>query len=309
LAEPMTTRDDSHEFTSSRSLPTAYALSLRPKQWLKNVLVFAALVFSHQLTDSRAFAEVVVAFLCFCAASSAVYLLNDLRDRESDRLHPVKRFRPIASGKVPQGHAAGMSLALAFAALAVAFAISSYFAGLIAGYMLLNVLYSLYLKHEVIIDVFSISAGFVMRAAGGAVVLAVPISPWLYVCTVVLALFVGFGKRRHELMLLEDSAGGHRKNLDDYSAPLLDQFIVVTAGATIMAYSLYTFVADNLPENHLMMITIPFVLYGIFRYLYLVHERQEGGAPEQLILSDRPLLMSVFFWGVASVVIIYGPWA
>jgi len=305
----MTTRDDTQEFTSPRSLPTAYVLSLRPKQWLKNVLVFAALVFSHQLTDARAFAEVVVAFLCFCAASSAVYLLNDLRDRESDRLHPVKRFRPIASGEVPPLHAAGMSLALALAALAVAFGISSYFAGLIAGYMLLNVLYSLYLKHEVIIDVFSISAGFVMRAAGGAVVLAVPISPWLYVCTVVLALFVGFGKRRHELMLLEDSAGGHRKNLDDYSAPLLDQFIVVTAGATIMAYSLYTFVADNLPDNHLMMITIPFVLYGIFRYLYLVHERQEGGAPEHLILSDRPLLMSVFFWGVASVIIIYGPWA
>ena len=309
LAALMTTRDSAHDHPGSRSVPLAYLRSLRPKQWLKNVLVFAALVFSHQLTDARAFAEVVIAFLCFCAASSAVYVLNDLRDQESDRLHPVKRFRPIAAGEVPTTHAAGMSVVLAIVSLVVAFMISPYFAALIGGYMLLNILYSLYLKHEVIIDVFSISAGFVMRAAGGAVVLAVPISPWLYVCTIVLALFVGFGKRRHELQLLEERAGGHRRNLDDYSAQLLDQFIVVTAGATIMAYSLYTFVADNLPDNHLMMITIPFVLYGIFRYLFLVHERQEGGAPEQLILSDRPLLASVFLWGVTSVIIIYGPWA
>jgi 4-hydroxybenzoate polyprenyltransferase len=309
LAVPMTTRDGASVYSGSVSALQAYLRSLRPKQWLKNILVFAALVFSHQLTDVRAFAEVVVAFLCFCAASSAVYLLNDLKDQESDRLHPVKRFRPIASGQVPTVHAAGMSVVLAIVSLVIAFIVSPYFAALIGGYMLLNVLYSLYLKHEVIIDVFIISAGFVMRAAGGAIVLAVPISPWLYFCTVVLALFVGFGKRRHELQLLEDAASGHRRNLDDYSAPLLDQFIVVTAGATIMAYSLYTFVAENLPDNHLMMITIPFVLYGIFRYLYLVHERQEGGAPEQLILSDRPLLASVVLWGITSVFIIYGPWA
>ena len=287
----------------------AYVRSLRPKQWTKNVLVFAALVFSHNLNDASAFVEVVIAFFCFCAASSAVYVLNDLRDRESDRLHPVKRFRPIAAGQVPVSHASVMGLALAAFALGVGFSLAPMFAALLAGYMLLNIAYSLYLKHQVILDVFSISAGFVLRAAGGAVVLSVPISPWLYVCTVVLALFVGFGKRRNEIVLLEDGAGGHRKNLDEYSAPLLDQFIVVTAGATVMAYSLYTFVAENLPENHLMMSTIPFVLYGIFRYLYLVHQKQEGGAPEQVILTDRPLLGAVFFWGVLSVVILYGPWA
>jgi 4-hydroxybenzoate polyprenyltransferase len=295
--------------STSASPARAYLLAMRPKQWTKNVLVFAALVFSHQLTDIQALFQVTLAFVCFCMASSAVYLLNDLRDRESDRLHPVKRFRPIAAGQVPVGHAAVLSGLLAIVALGAGFFITPYFSMLLLGYMLLNVAYSVFLKHFVIIDVFSISTGFVLRAAGGAVVLAVPISPWLYVCTVVLALFVGFGKRRSELTLLEDGAGGHRKNLDEYSAPLLDQFILITAGATVMAYSLYTFVADNLPDNHLMMLTIPFVLYGIFRYLYLVHEQQEGGAPEQLILTDRPLLGAVFFWGITSVLILYGPWA
>lgn len=287
----------------------AYMLSMRPKQWTKNALVFAALVFSDRLFEVDAVFQVLLAFAAFCMASSAVYLLNDLRDRESDRSHPVKRFRPIAAGLVPAEHATVMAVILAAGAAGVSFALDPVFTAIIAGYVLLNITYSLYLKHMVIVDVFSISAGFVLRAAGGAVVLDVPISPWLYVCTVVLALFVGFGKRRHELTLLEGDAGSHRKNLDDYSAALLDQFIVVTAGATVMAYSLYTFVAENLPENHLMMVTIPFVLYGIFRYLFLVHERQEGGAPEQLILSDVPLLGSVFLWGVTSVIILYGPWA
>lgn len=286
-----------------------YLRALRPKQWTKNVLVFAALVFSHQLTDGAAVLNVVVAFLCFCAASSAVYLFNDLRDRESDRLHPTKRFRPIAAGTVPERDAIVLSLVFAISALVVAFLLTPYFAALLVLYIVINISYSLYLKHFVIIDVFAISSGFVLRAAAGAVVLAVPISPWLYVCTVVLALFIGFGKRRNELELLEGDAGGHRRNLDDYSAPLLDQFIVLTAGAAVMAYSLYTFVAENLPENHLMMLTIPFVLYGIFRYLYLVHQRQEGGAPEQVILTDLPLLGTVFFWGVTAIVILYGPWA
>lgn len=286
-----------------------YLLAMRPKQWLKNALVFAALVFSDNLLDPGRIAEVAVAFVCFCMASSAVYLLNDLRDRESDRRHPVKRFRPIAAGQVAPEHAVIAALTLAGVALGAGFALTPGFAAVLAGYMLLNIAYSLYLKHHVIVDVFAISAGFVLRAAGGAVVLSVPISPWLYVCTIVLSLFIGFGKRRSELTLLEDDAGSHRKNLDDYSEPLLDQYIVVTAGATVMAYSLYTFVAPNLPENHLMMATIPFVLYGIFRYLFLVHQKQEGGAPEQVILTDRPLLGAVVLWGVASVIILYGPWA
>lgn len=287
---------------------TPYILAMRPKQWMKNVLVFAALVFSDNLFDFGLILEVTVAFFCFSMASSAVYLLNDLRDREEDRRHPVKRFRPIAAGQVEPEHAMVMTAVLAVAALGVGFYLTPAFAAVLAAYMLLNISYSLYLKHFVIIDVFAISAGFVLRAAGGAVVLGVPISPWLYVCSIVLSLFIGFGKRRSELILLEDDAGSHRKNLDEYSAPLLDQYIVVTAGATVMAYSLYTVVAPNLPENHLMMATIPFVLYGIFRYLFLVHQRQEGGAPEQVILTDLPLLGAVFLWGVTSVAVLYGPW-
>jgi 4-hydroxybenzoate polyprenyltransferase len=285
-----------------------FILAMRPKQWTKNLLVFAALVFSERLFEPRYILDVVIAFVCFCLASGAVYILNDLRDRESDRRHPVKRFRPIASGQVSQEQATVLAVVAAVAALGGAFFLTPAFAAIVAGYMALNVAYSMYLKHIVIVDVFAISAGFVLRAAGGAIVLAVPVSPWLYVCTVVLSLFIGFGKRRNELTLLEEDAGAHRKNLDEYSEPLLDQFIIVTAGATIMAYSLYTFVADNLPENHLMMITIPMVIYGIFRYLYLVHQKQEGGAPEQLILTDRPLLGSVLIWGITSVIILYGPW-
>ncbi|CAN5529425.1 decaprenyl-phosphate phosphoribosyltransferase [soil metagenome] len=303
------TIDQDHAFAPTAACSaTPYILAMRPKQWMKNVLVFAALVFSANLFDLGLILEVSLAFVCFCMASSAVYFLNDLRDREEDRHHPVKQFRPIAAGQVAPEHAMVMSAVLALVALGAGLYIAPAFAGVLAGYMLLNISYSMYLKHFVIVDVFSISTGFVLRAAGGAVVLGVPISPWLYVCTIVLSLFIGFGKRRSELVLLEDDAGSHRKNLDEYSAPLLDQYIVVTAGATVMAYSLYTVVAPNLPSNHLMMATIPFVLYGIFRYLFLVHQRQEGGAPEQLILTDRPLLGSVFLWGMTSIVILYGPW-
>lgn len=304
------TVDQDHTLSPAAPRSVApYILAMRPKQWMKNVLVFAALVFSDNLFDLGRITDVLIAFVCFCMASSAVYLLNDLRDQESDRLHPTKRFRPIAAGQVAPEHAMVMTPVLAVAALGMGFYLTPAFAAVLAAYMLLNLSYSLYLKHLVIIDVFSISAGFVLRAAGGAVVLGVPISPWLYVCSIVLSLFIGFGKRRNELILLEDDASSHRKNLDEYSASLLDQYIVVTAGATVMAYSLYTVFAENLPANHLMMATIPFVLYGIFRYLFLVHQRQEGGAPEQVILTDLPLLGAVFFWGLASVLILYGPWA
>jgi 4-hydroxybenzoate polyprenyltransferase len=179
----------------------------------------------------------------------------------------------------------------------------------IAAYLILMTAYTFQLKHLVIIDVFAISAGFVLRAAGGAVVLDVPISPWLYVCTVLLSLFVAFGKRRHELLLLESTASGHRRNLEDYSAEMLNQFIMIAAAATVMAYSLYTFVAPNLPENHAMMLTIPFVLYAIFRYLFLILRREGGGSPEQVLFSDRLLLGSIVAWGFACVIILYGPWS
>lgn len=287
----------------------ALVRSLRPKQWTKNAVVFAALVFDHRLLDGRPLLTASAAFVCFCLASSAVYLLNDLRDVESDRLHPAKRDRPIASGQVTTTQVWGMVALLLLVSLPLAVVVRPAFAGVVLAYLALMVAYTLHLKHLVIVDVFAISAGFVLRAAGGAVALDVPISPWLYVCTILLSLFIGFGKRRHELLLLEGDASGHRRNLEEYSAQLLDQFILITSAATVMGYSLYTFSADNLPENHSMMLTIPFVLYAIFRYLFLVHRRDLGGSPEQVLVDDKPLLACIVLWGLASVVILYGPWS
>jgi 4-hydroxybenzoate polyprenyltransferase len=288
-------------------LIAAVAAALRPKQWTKNAIVFAALVFDLKLMHPDLFVTVCGAFVCFCLASSAIYLINDIQDIESDRMHPKKRYRPIASGRISVRAAWCVVCALLAISLPVSFALRPTFALIVAGYVLLMVAYSLVLKHLVIVDVFAISAGFVMRAAGGAVVIAVPISPWLYVCTVLLSLFIGFGKRRHELLLLEGDAGSHRRNLDEYTPELLDHFIMICAAATVMAYSLYTFVADNLPVNHSMMLTIPFVIYAVFRYLYLVHRREAGGSPEQTLLTDLPLLSCIVLWGIVAVVILY--WA
>jgi 4-hydroxybenzoate polyprenyltransferase len=280
-------------------------LSLRPRQWTKNTIVFAAIIFDGSLFNLPEFARVAGAFLCFCLASGAVYLINDLLDRESDRLHPKKRFRPIAAGRVSERLALGTAFLTLAVSLGLAFLLRPSFGGIVALYAILMVSYSLWLKHLVLIDVFAIAAGFVFRAAGGAVVLAVPISPWLYVCTVLLALFLGFGKRRQEIRLLDDVAGSHRRNLDEYSVEMLDQFLIVTAAATIMAYSLYTFVAPNVPDNHAMMLTIPLVMYGMFRYLFLVHYKGQGDAPDQVLLSDRPLLATIILWGLTSILILY----
>lgn len=292
-----------------RDTLAALVLALRPKQWTKNAIVFAALVFDLRLFEVGRFIVAVGAFVSFCLASSAVYLVNDLQDIESDRQHPVKRLRPIPSGRVTPQLAWLTVAALLLAAVPLALALRPAFALVIAGYLALMTAYTYRLKHLVLLDVFAIAAGFVLRAAGGAVALDVPISPWLYVCTVLLALFIGFGKRRHELLLLESAAGSHRRNLDEYTPELLDQFIVVTAAATVMAYSLYTFVATNVPANHAMMLTIPFVLYAIFRYLFLIHRRNGGGSPEQLLLNDRALLGSIALWGLACVTILYWPWS
>ncbi|HMM42383.1 MAG TPA: decaprenyl-phosphate phosphoribosyltransferase [Thermomicrobiales bacterium] len=278
---------------------------MRPRQWTKNAIVFAALVFDHKLGDWSRFAIVVGAFVAFCLASSAIYLINDLRDAESDRLHPAKRNRPIASGVVSPRLAMVTALLLLAVALPLATALKPAFGLVVAGYVLLMVGYSLFLKHLVILDVFAIAAGFVLRAAGGAVVIGVPISPWLYVCTILLALFIGFGKRRHELLLLEGGAASHRRNLEEYSAELLDHFILITAAATVMAYSLYTFAAESLPDDHSMMLTIPFVLYALFRYLFLVHRRDAGGSPGQTLLTDLPLLGCIVAWGVVTIVLLY----
>jgi len=281
---------------------------MRPKQWTKNAVVFAALVFDGRLFEADKFALVALAAVLFCLTSSAVYLFNDLLDAEADRHHPLKRKRPIASGRLSPGLAKLAIAVIALVVLPVAALITPLFAGILLLYAVLMLAYTFVLKHWVIIDVFVIAGGFVLRAAAGAVVIDVPISPWLYVCTVLLSLFIGFAKRRHELVLLDDSAGAHRKILDDYSPKLLDDLIAVVSAATIMAYSLYTFSAPNLPDNHAMMLTIPFVIYGIFRYLFLVHQKNSGGAPEQVLLDDMPLLLSIVLWGITTTLILYQPW-
>lgn len=282
--------------------------ALRPKQWTKNAVVFAALVFDGHLFDLRPFGIVAIAAVLFSLTSSAVYLINDLLDADADRHHPLKRKRPIASGRLSPTMAWLAVLGLAAIVFPAALAVRPLFAGVLASYVLLMLAYTFVLKHWVIVDVFAIAAGFVLRAMAGAVVLGVPISPWLYVCTVLLSLFIGFAKRRHELVLLDDGAGAHRRILDDYSPALLDELIAVVAAATIMAYSLYTFSAPNLPANRSMMLTTPFVVYGLFRYLFLVHRKNGGGAPEQVLLDDVPLLVNIVLWGLTTILILYYPW-
>jgi len=283
----------------------AVVRALRPKQWPKNLLVFAGLVFTYNLLNAGMFTRVILAFVAFCALSSAGYIWNDLRDISADRLHPIKRNRPIASGLVPPMLAAAIGLALGAAGLGLALALGTSFALVASLYMLLTVTYTIWLKHLVLIDVFGISAGFVLRAVGGAVVIGVPVSPWLYVCTVLASLFLALGKRRNELELLEGGAAGHRKNLEQYSLELVDQLIQIVASVTIMAYSLYTFTAENLPRDHSMMLTIPLVVYGLFRYLYLVRVKRQGGAPEDLLLTDPGLLGTAICWVGLSVAILY----
>jgi 4-hydroxybenzoate polyprenyltransferase len=281
--------------------------ALRPLQWTKNGLVFAALAFDRQVFQLEPFLRCFAAFFVFCAVSSGIYLINDVRDAEQDRLHPRKRHRPIAAGELSPERATAAAVGLLSGGFAAAMLIRPAFAAVIAGYMALMIAYSYGLKRLVIIDVFAIAAGFVLRAAGGAVAIGVPISPWLYVCTMLLALFLGFGKRRNELSTLQEAAVHHRANLDSYSLPLLDQIIAVVASATVMTYSLYTFDAPNVPANHAMMLTIPFVAYAIFRYLFLIYRKDQGGSPEVLLVTDHPLLLCILGWAATSVAILY--WA
>jgi 4-hydroxybenzoate polyprenyltransferase len=277
----------------------------RPKQWTKNVLLFFGLIFALKLTNLALDLRAVAGFLIFCAASSGVYLMNDLADLEKDRQHPTKRKRPLAAGQITRTEASGLAAFLFVAAFAASFALGPTFGILTVLYVVSNAAYSWQLKHLVLIDVFVLASGFVIRAAAGAVAVHVPISPWLYVCTGLAALFLGLAKRRSELVLLTDSAGSHRRILNEYSLPLLDQLTVIVTSATVMAYSLYTFSADNLPADHSMMLTIPFVLYGIFRYLYLVHQRNSGGSPEEALLGDRPLLGTAVLWLLLATAVLY----
>ena len=281
--------------------------SLRPQQWTKNLFVFAGLLFSGHLLDRAAWPPALAAFLIFCGLSGAVYLVNDVLDRDADAQHPIKRDRPIASGALSTGVALGAAFVLAVVCVAGATAINGQLTMAAVGYVVLLALYSAALKHYVIIDVLTLAAGFVLRAVAGAVAIGVPISHWLLVCTTLLALFIGLSKRRHELTLLNDGAAGHRPILQEYSPYLLDQMISVVTAATLVAYSVYTIsseTAGRLGSDRLGL-TIPFVLYGIFRYLYLVHQRNEGGSPSELLLTDRPLLVCVALWVAAVVLVIY----
>jgi len=280
--------------------------SMRPKQWTKNVFVWAALVFDRKLFQTEYLLPTLAGFAIFCLLSSAVYLINDLVDIERDRLHPVKRNRPLASGQLPKSAAIIAAVLIVAIFEPAAFALNPAFGVISLAYLLLMVAYSFYLKNYVILDVMTIAAGFVLRVAGGVVLVNVErFSPWLYICMTLLALFLGFSKRRHELALLAEDANNHRAILDQYSLRFLDEMINVVASSTVIAYSLYTFFAPNVPANHTMMLTIPFVLYGIFRYLYLIHIKQQGGSPEELLLKDKPFFLNVLLFGIAVIVIMY----
>ena len=280
--------------------------TMRPRQWTKNIFIFAALVFDKQLLIFHAFVRTAAGFVLFCLISSAVYIFNDLADVEADREHPVKKNRPIPSGKLPIGTALTAGILLVIAALALGFWLSPDFALVLAVYFLLNLAYSKWLKHIPILDVLVLAAGFVLRVGAGVTIIhVVRFSPWLYVVMTLLALYLGFGKRRAELTLLSDDASAHRKVLEGYTIPLLDQYIMIVSGTTIVAYSLYTFSAPNVPANHSMMLTIPFVLYAIFRYLYLVQIKHAGGEPEEILLSDRPLQVALLLWALVVVAVFY----
>lgn len=279
---------------------------MRPKQWIKNVLIFTALVFDEKLLDSQALLITIAGFILFCLVSSTVYILNDITDLEADRLHPKKRNRPIASGALPISVARWSVFLLLLVAFPLAYLLSSSFFLILLSYWLLSLAYSKWLKHIVIIDVFVLASFYVIRVVAGLTLIEVTrFSPWLYVVTTLLALYIGLGKRRAELTLLSDDAFAHRRVLDGYTIPLLDQYITIISATTIVAYSLYTFSAPNLPENNAMMLSIPFAIYGILRYLYLVQTNEGGGAPEDELLTDRPLQITMILWGLVVLVILY----
>jgi len=288
------------------SLPRALFVSLRPHQWLKNLVVLAALVFSKHLFDPPAVAQAALAFAVFCALAGTVYLVNDLADLERDRLHPAKRTRPLASGALSLGVARAAATLLFVGAVAAAWTLGPGFLLCALAYPALGLAYSLALKHVVILDVLAVALGFVLRAVAGAFAIGVHFSPWLLVCTILLALFLVLAKRRHELVTLDDAVA-HRQILAEYSPYLLDQMIAVVTASCLTAYAFYTLAPETVEKyrTERLALTIPFVIYGIFRYLYLVHRRDQGGSPGDVLLTDRPLLAAVALWAVAMVLIVY----
>lgn len=280
--------------------------AMRPKQWLKNIFIFAPLVFDLKLFHAIYLARTVAGFVLLCLISGTVYLINDLVDLEKDRQHPRKRNRPLASGRLSPRLAMAAAVFILLIGLPAGFLLDPLFGAILTAYLLLQGAYSFALKNVVIIDAMAVAAGFVLRVAAGIpLVEAERFSPWIYTCMGLLALFISFSKRRHELVLLGENANSHRESLGEYNALLLDQFILIVTSATLVSYTLYTFSAPNLPPNHLMMLTVPFVLYAVFRYLYLVYVKGLGGEPEEIVLRDRPLQAGVLLWGLAVVLIMY----
>jgi 4-hydroxybenzoate polyprenyltransferase len=291
-------------------LRTCYYIlrSLRPQQWTKNLLIFAPLIFSKQLFVYTETLHTIFAFFIFCLISGSVYLLNDLIDLENDKRHPLKCKRPLASGKLSPRLAGCVCAALlCICTLAGLYLLNAGFLIAAASYLVLQILYSTVLKHVVIIDVFCIAAGFVLRVIAGAEAIGVDFSTWLLFCTLLLALFLALSKRRHELLLLEDDAVHHRKILFEYSSGLLDQMIAIVTPCTLIAYMLYTIADDTVSKfgTDALKYTVPFVLYGIFRYLYLIHQKNEGGSPEKVLLNDRPILLTVICYGLTCALIVY----
>jgi len=282
--------------------------TMRLRQWPKNGFVLAAVIFDRQvsLVNTTPLLRTLAGVLLFCLLSSAVYIVNDLMDIKADQAHPVKRNRPIAAGKLPIPVAIIAALVFLAITFTAGYLLSPSFLIIAILYFVINLAYSSWLKHIPLLDVLVLASGFVLRVGAGVTLIDVErFSPWLYVVTTLLALYIGFGKRRSELTLLQKGAQAHRRVLDGYNLPLLDQLITIVSSSTILTYSLYTFSAPNMPANHTMMLTIPFVMYGVFRYLYLIQIKQEGGAPEELLLSDRPLQATVALYGVAIFLIIY----
>jgi 4-hydroxybenzoate polyprenyltransferase len=293
--------------TRSKAPVKDFFLSLRPYQWTKNLIIFAALVFAKELGDPQHLLLSVFAFLNFCLLSGAVYMLNDVVDYEKDRFHPIKKDRPIAAGRINRSFAATAGVALYAAAVAIAYIISPAFFGIAVVYSAISIGYTYYFKNIAILDVMAISMGFVLRALAGGVVIQVEASFWLLLCTFLLALFLALSKRRHELVFLSDDATKHRTNLAEYSPYLLDQMIGVVTASCVLAYTLYTVSDETVAKFHTdkLSLTVPFVIFGIFRYLYLIHQKQEGGNPSVHLYSDKPLLISIILWILACVGIIY----
>ena len=280
--------------------------TMRPKQWTKNVFVWAALVFDVKLFQPALFARTLAAFILFCLISSAVYIINDLVDMPKDRLHPEKRNRPLASGALNPRVAIAGAVVIVIGCFPAALSIDLEFTAILYGYLLLMIAYSFWLKNIVIIDVLTIALGFVLRVgAGVAVVSAARFSPWLYVCTILLALFIGLGKRRQEIVLMSENGANTRRILAEYNLPFVDEMLAMVSASTVMAYATYTFSAPNLPSNHLMMLTIPFVIYAIFRYLYLIHVKGETDPPDVVLFKDRALLVDVLLFALVVFVIFY----